>query len=200
MTYIVEKKTTVLSQQNLQSALVKNSYGTLTDHMQRAFLSPEFFGGQSLHQKTVQLIFYNRLKNNKIFASELLLHFINNSAIFNKLEALIRTDKMFQEIIGEDIFRHLPIEKDIVFFIKNFNLSRPEMTNETRKFLNFSDKSFHQNKNLLLAILFVQYAGLFLGRTVCNATADWLRARIKDMLHLNHSPMFKRNHGFIPST
>lgn len=63
-------------------------------------------------------------------------------------------------------------------FIERFHLKRPHATEEVKDFLQFIDQVAEDNPKLLLPIFYVQYAGLFLGRAVCGATAKWLAAHI----------------------
>ncbi len=153
----------------------------LVKYMQSSFMRPEVSGQPSLHQKTIDLPFYRKLLISKdITPQELLLHFVNLSAIFTKIETLIKTSEVFQDIIGEDLFRYSEVEKDIKFFIDNYSLKRPLITPETSKFLDFIDETNESNKNLMIAVLYVQYSGLFLGRVVCNGTIDFLKKTISN--------------------
>ncbi|CRX37720.1 biliverdin-producing heme oxygenase [Estrella lausannensis] len=152
---------------------------SLVSHMQSSFMTPLESSGKSLHQQTINLPFYAKLlRTSDITDKELLQHFVNNSAIFTKLESLIRLHEAFRSVFTDNIFRAPKAEEDIRFFIERFHLKRPDATEEVKDFLRFIDQVAEDNPKLLLPILYVQYAGLFLGRAVCGATAKWLAAHI----------------------
>jgi hypothetical protein len=150
---------------------------SLTHLMQETFLHRG--APNSLHARAVKLPYYSRLDSSKISGEELLLNLVNSSAIFKKIEELIKTHSCFKQIIAEELFRYPLQEKDIYFFIKNLNLTRPKITSKTQEFLNFIDEKVKEDPTQLLPILFVQYAGLFIGRTECNATITWLKKNIE---------------------
>lgn len=159
----------------------RDSDKTLTDYMQSAIFAIQKGEEKHLHDQTLELPFYQRLFTHKtITTEELLLHFVNNAAIFKKLETLIKADSCFHKIVGDDIYRYEQVEKDITFFTQKFNLPRPEITQEARDFLIFMEEVVQHDPQLLLAVFYVMYSGLFLGRVVCNSTIDWLKCRIPD--------------------
>ena len=152
---------------------------SLVNYMQAAFMTPLGTEGKSLHQMTITLPFYAKLlRTNDISDKELLQHFVNNSAIFTKLESLIRLHVAFRKVFTDEIFRATKAEEDISFFIERFHLKRPDATQEVKDFLGFIDRISEENPQLLLPIFYVQYAGLFLGRAVYGATAKWLAPKI----------------------
>lgn len=157
----------------------KSTEFSLVSYMQAAFMTPLGTEGKSLHQMTVTLPFYAKLlRTNDISDKELLQHFVNNSAIFTKLESLIRLHEAFRKVFTDEIFRATKAEEDISFFIERFQLRRPDATQEVKDFLSFIDRVSQENPQLLLPIFYVQYAGLFLGRAVYGATAKWLTPKI----------------------
>lgn len=163
---------------------------TLVELMQKSFMSTGEKGEASLHNRTIQLPFYQRLFSGKISEEELLLHFVNLSAIFDKIEEEIKTSRCFQEIVGTNLLRKEALEKDIAFFTRRFSLPRPAPSKEAKRFVEFIDLAVKENRHLLLAFLYVQYSGLFLGRMVYNATSKWLKSKIN-----NWEEMAKENRG-----
>lgn len=155
----------------------------LTKLIQSSIFQPDSMG-VSLHSRVVKLPFYARLKSCEIKKKELLLHFVNLSAIFKKLEGCVAKHEVFQELVTANLFRHLQVEKDIDFFITEFGLTRPQITSETQEFLDFIDETEKQDPLHLLAILFVQFGGLFTGRSVCQSTIHWLKTKISNWENL----------------
>jgi hypothetical protein len=147
----------------------KGNNETLTAYMDTSFFKkPQ--GEKSLHDKVVELPFYTRLLRSKeITPQELLQHFVNNSAIFGKLETIVKTEVIFQQVIGEDLYR-------------------PPITQETLSYLDYMDETLRTDPRLIIAILYTQYGGLFIGRAVRTATIEWLenKLRVWDQLPLEN--------------
>lgn len=159
---------------------VQTNSGSIVSLMQSTFMTKEPETNSSLHDRAIKLPFYKRLKSNKITDVELLQHFVNLSSIVSKLETYIKADKSFCQIFSEKIYRTPPIEKDIQFFQDSLKLQRPGITKETREYLEYIDQIIQENPSFLMPLVYVQYAGLFLGRVVCNATINWLKTHVKN--------------------
>lgn len=136
----------------------------------------------NLHAKVSNLPFYRRLTNGTISAHELMQHFVNQKEIFGTLETLIKVDEVFQEVFHEKIFRADTIERDIRYFEEQFHLQRPQATKETKEFVSEIKEKVTAEKTHLFAYTYVQYAGLFLGRSIAGKTEKWLKENVENYL------------------
>ena len=134
----------------------------------------------NLHAKVSQLPFYNKLTDGTISAHELVQHFVNQKKIFETLETLIKVDSVFSEVITEEIFRTETIETDIRYFEEQFQMKRSPATKETENFVAEIKEKVAAEKTHLFAYTYVQYAGLFLGRSIAGKTEKWLKENIED--------------------
>ena len=151
---------------------------TLVEYL-RAALSSENPGMQSLHDRVVHLPFFKRLAAKNISPKEFLLKLVNDSAIYSKFETVIKTNKSYNGILRNVLFRHEAIENDISFFLTQFNLSRPAATFETKQYLHFIEKmTREEDENLFPILLYVQYTRLFAGKIISDATAIWLAKNV----------------------
>ncbi|MFT4552089.1 MAG: heme oxygenase [Chlamydiales bacterium] len=141
----------------------------------------------NLHAKVSGLPFYKRLTDGTISPHELVQHFVNQKKIFGTLETLIKADEIFNEIISEDIFRAETIEKDISYFEEQFHLIRPRATKETEDFVSEIQQKVAAEKTHLLAYTYVQYVGLFLGRSIAGKTEKWLEKNVENYSSENPS-------------
>lgn len=150
---------------------------SLTQLMDKTILTPNS-QGVSLHDQVRELNFYVRLKDRNITSGELLQHFVNNYAIFSTIEHLDKSRYPSLKAL-EGICRTEKLLEDIAFFERKFHLPHPKITQETQNYVDYIKKNAETDPNFLLPIIYTQYSGLFLGRVVCNATAEWLKKNLE---------------------
>src|SRR5262249_11936503 len=157
----------------------KTSKPLLTDLIQQSiFHKRDDINNDSLHVRVTKLPFYKKLYDTTITGEELILHCVNISDLFAKLETLLETHQCYGDIIGKDLYRHSQQEKDINFLCGSLYVNRPAPSNNAKALLKFIEDHTTENIAYLLPILFVEYGGLFVGRKVYNATITCFRKMI----------------------
>lgn len=134
----------------------------------------------SPHDRATKLPYFTRLHNSTLPIHSFLLNLVNNASIYKKIETFIKVDDAFKKILHPDLHRYYPLLRDINFLTSNLDIVRPEETPEALNTLKFIEEIGSKNPRLLVAVIYVLYSGLFIGRLEYQSSTLLLKKTISN--------------------
>lgn len=177
-----------------QSPLPQNIQPSNTvKELMKATLFTKGADGLNFHEKAFKFPFFMRLKDKSITPECFLQNLVNNQLIYGKVESIISTIPAFQQIWAQDLYRKPCLVQDIEFMTTHFKLAVPTPTVEATHAIAYIEEIYKNEPELLLAVIYVAYAGLMEGRVEYHDTVSWLKTHIKNYDQL---PAEKRGVSF----